>query len=136
MNIWAKSWVERIFRSQADNGGIRMQARNPSERTQGWSTAQCLKGVLASQVNLEQYTPNIKSAFRYIDNAYHFPPKNQEEGWGLFEEHEKTVTEIEGWVTLAYLMCNSLNDSNSKQPIQIKRRPLHLDVDKDTYCMR
>lgn len=93
-------WVDRVFISQAENGGIKVNALDPSSKPQVWTTAQCIKGVLASQISIDKYAPQIKSAFDYIERARRDEP---EEGWGIFEEREKTVTEIAGWVTLAYV---------------------------------
>jgi hypothetical protein len=93
-------WVDRVFISQAENGGIKIDALDPSSPTQIWVTAQCLKGVFASRINIDRYAPQIKSAFDYIEKGRRRVP---EEGWGLFEEREKTLTEIAGWVILAYV---------------------------------
>lgn len=91
-------WVERICSSQANNGGIRAHALDPSTLPQVWTTAQCLKGVLTARYDLEKYKSNIKNAFEYIERSRRTSPYD---GWGLYEEREWTVTEIASWVAVA-----------------------------------
>lgn len=93
-------WVDRVFISQAENGGIKVNALDPSSKPQVWATAQCIKGVFASQVSIDKYAPQLKAAFNYLETARRNEP---EEGWGLFEDREKTITEIAAWVNLAYI---------------------------------
>jgi hypothetical protein len=93
-------WSDRIFASQAPNGGFRMEALNASVPPQVWTTAQCLKAVLTAQEGLERQVQQVRSAFDYIEGARRSQP---EEGWGLFENSPETVTEVAGWVTLAYI---------------------------------
>ena len=97
-------WANRIFIGQAENGGIRVHTLNPSTETQAWTTAQCLLAALNSQTDLETYIPSVRNAFEYIERARH--PRDgilEDEGWGLFEPAEHTVTEIAGWIVLAYI---------------------------------
>jgi hypothetical protein len=99
-------WVEIVFRTQDPvTGGIRQNAGDLSIRPQVWTTAQCLKGVLAAPVDLGPHVQQIRRAFEYIERTRH-PNSNPEwpgtqEGWGLFEERPATVTEIAGWVVVA-----------------------------------
>lgn len=93
-------WANRILLGQAENGGIRTNVLDSSTETQVWTTAQCLKSALSVGSDAEK----IKKAFNYIETARH-PRANkiEEEGWGLFEQTEHTVTEVAGWVVLAYV---------------------------------
>lgn len=125
-----KKWVQRIFAAQSQNGGIRIHPLDPSTRTQAWTTAQCLTGVLSSQIEIERHLPQIKTAFAYIENARRTQP---EEGWGLFEEHEKTVTEIMSWVVVANIGSvesgvRIWNDSELQQVMSRIERDIALIV--------
>jgi hypothetical protein len=96
-------WVEIVFRNQdRSTGGIRGKALDPSVPPQVWTTAQCLKGVLASPVDLQPYVVQIRGALSYIEKARHPRPDHsgEQEGWGLFEERPHTITEVTGWVAL------------------------------------
>lgn len=98
------NWVELVFRTQdRSSGGIRMKALDPAVKPQVWSTAQCLKGVLTAPVNLQAHVNQIKSALNYMEKARHPRPDHpgEQEGWGLFEERDSTITEVTGWVVLA-----------------------------------
>lgn len=104
LNKEMSKWVDRIFPAQADNGGIRVHALNPSTPTQVWTTAQCLKALLTAQMDIKDHIPAIKKAFNYIEGARQVSTDapRQDEGWGLLEGNPYSVTEIAGWVTVAY----------------------------------
>lgn len=117
-------WVDHIFISQVESGGIRVHASDPSFPTQVWTTAQCLKAVLTIPKGIEDHIDSIKSAFHYMESA-RWPHETRlpqqrdfdacsvqddatkrfepEEGWGYFEEREQAITEIAGWVSLAHI---------------------------------
>jgi len=120
--ISTNEWSRRIAQSQAPNKGIFAKAGDPSFPTQVWTTAQALTGMLADQNDLDdKKIAVIKSAFDYIENSRH-PAINSDyydEGWGLFEGHKKSVTEIAGWVTVAYV--SSLE--SKKQIWELNQRP-------------
>jgi hypothetical protein len=98
-------WISVITETQATNGGIRAKPGDLSFPTQVWTTAQALTAMLADQNNLDDAKiPVVKKAFAYIENARHpvpSGPNDFEEGWGLFEQSKKSITEIAGWVTVA-----------------------------------
>jgi hypothetical protein len=100
-------WSKRIAESQAQNGGIFAKARDASFPTQVWTTAQALTGMIADQEDLDdKKIAVIKSGFDYMEKARRPGsniPDDYDEGWGLFEGHKRSVTEIAGWVTLAYI---------------------------------
>lgn len=119
-------WVEIVFRAQDTGGGIRGSALNPSIGTQVWTTAQCLVAVLSAPVDLQPHVQQVKGAFGYIEQARHPRPEHpdEEKGWGLFEERDKAVTEIAGWVVVAYVA--SLESptkiwSDAEQPAILER---------------
>jgi hypothetical protein len=95
-------WADRAFlTAQASNGGIKESPSAPELKTQTWTTAQCLVGILSSPLDLNKYMPNIKAAFNYIERMRQPAPAN---GWNLFDNSNKyTVTEINSWVILAYI---------------------------------
>jgi hypothetical protein len=94
-------WVERIFQTQAENGGIKGIPLDDETKTQSWATAQCLAAVMNSPVNLEPYVPRIKRAFAYIQSKRRTDPNA---GWNLYDNDSiYTVTEINSWVTIAYI---------------------------------
>lgn len=103
--IPTKEWSRRIAESQAPNGGIRVKAVDASFPTQVWTTAQALTAILADQKDLDdKKIPIIKKAFDYIEKARHTAPSkpgDYDEGWGLYEGHRKSITEVAGWVTIA-----------------------------------
>lgn len=103
-------WSHRIAQSQAQNGGIFAKVGDASFPTQVWTTAQALTGMIADQKDLDdKKIAVIKSGFDYIEKARRPGsnlPDDYDEGWGLFEGHKRSVTEIAGWVTVAYI--NSL----------------------------
>ena len=100
------AWVADAFATQAANGGMRSVISDPSPVTQVWTTAQVLVAVLSSeaatQKNLDQEVPKIKSAFDYISKLRRTGPA---EGWNYYGNTiPYTVTEVNAWVTLAYIM--------------------------------
>ena len=102
-----EEWSNTIVASQASNGGIRAKSGDPSFPTQVWTTAQALTAMLADQNSLDDAKiPDVKKAFLYIEKAHHSTssgPNDFEEGWGLFEQSKKSITEIAGWVTVAHV---------------------------------
>src|SRR4029077_5632166 len=77
-------------------GGIRT---NLGGETQAWSTAQCLKAILASPLPLDAEREKIVAAFQFLEKS-----RNTElDGWGDFGDNNFTVTEITAWVCLANL---------------------------------
>jgi hypothetical protein len=94
-------WVDRVFTAQAANGGIKESPSASEATTQVWTTAQCLMGILSTQIDLEKYVPKIKAAFNFIHNMRRIDPT---EGWNLYGDKSiYTVTEINSWVTLAHI---------------------------------
>jgi hypothetical protein len=101
-----KKWSETIYRSQLNDGSLPLQPLNPSSPPQVYTTAQCIKALVASQLGVEEHVPGIKKAFAYIERARRPAPAkadDPDEGWGYFEGKKKSVTEITAWVTLAYV---------------------------------
>ena len=99
------TWITDAFTAQAANGGMRSVISDPSPVTQVWTTAQVLVGVLstdrATQKKLDSEAPKIKNAFDYINKLRRATPS---EGWNFYGNSIPfTVTEINGWVTLAYI---------------------------------
>lgn len=103
--IRRETWSKIIIDTQESNGGIRAKSGDKSFPTQVWTTAQALTAMLADQDNLDDAKiPNVKKAFDYIEKKRHpasSAPNDFEDGWGLFEQSKKSITEIAGWVTVA-----------------------------------
>lgn len=94
-------WTNRVFTAQVDTGGIKESPSASPDRTQVWTTAQCLLGVLSSQTDFERYVPNIRAAFDFINNSRRTTPT---EGWNLYgDRNPYTITEISSWVTLTHI---------------------------------
>ena len=95
------AWVERMFSAQAANGGIKTTPSSDDNTVQVWATAQCIVGAVAAQNRLEVYGPRIRKAFEYIEATRRVDPT---EGWNLYGgTNPYTITDIGGWVTLAYI---------------------------------
>jgi len=98
-------WIDGIFTAQANNGGMKAAPSAPDNTTQVWTTAQALTAVLsaerATQKTLDTYVPKIRNAFDYIHKLRRTSPA---EGWNFYgNTNPYTVTEIGGWVTIAYI---------------------------------
>jgi hypothetical protein len=85
-----------VFRNQLENGGIATE--RGTSIVQVWTTAQCLKGVLANPKEAQKYRNDLRAAFDYIEKSRR---DTLQPGWGYFEPHQWTVTEIAAWVVLA-----------------------------------
>ncbi len=95
------SWVDSIFASQAPNGGFKASASAAEATVQVWATAQGLVAVFSTEKSLDSYVPRIKNAFEFIEKLRRSTPG---EGWNYYgNANPYTVTEINGWVTLAYI---------------------------------
>jgi serine/threonine protein kinase len=93
------SWIELVFSAESSDGGLGTKANDPSQGTQVWSTAQCMKAVLSSDVDLTDHIDQIKSTFRFIEKLRRLEP---DPGWNLYGDgNPYTITEIGAWVTLA-----------------------------------
>jgi len=97
----ADAWTEGAFAAQVENGGMKSVTAGAQTTAQVWTTAQALTGVLAAQKNLDSYVPKIKAAFAYMETLRRTRPN---EGWNYYgNANPYTVTEINCWVTLAYI---------------------------------
>lgn len=98
-------WIDGIFTSQANNGGMKAAPSAAETTTQVWTTAQGLTAVLstdrATQKTLDSYVPRIRNAFDYIQKLRRTTPA---EGWNYYGNAiPYTVTEINCWVTIAHI---------------------------------
>ncbi len=110
LGVLSQRLVEWLFESQdRKTGGIRAGFRQDGSRTQPWSTAQALVGVLQFPGVPSRFGDKIHHALAYLDRcrlplghsaADLFPEREQ--GWALYEGEETPVTEITSWVLLAY----------------------------------
>ena len=139
--IPTKTWSRRIAESQAPNGGIRAKFGDASFPTQVWTTAQALTAMLADEEHLDNHqVPVIRRAFDYIEKARRpapTKPDDYDEGWGLYEGHKKSTTEIAGWVTLAYVSSLESKiqiwDANQRSTVRERiRRDLALIIGRQS----
>lgn len=101
------TWIQGVFQAQAPDGGMRAVTSAAQSRTQVWTTAQALTAILTADKNLDG--PKVKAAFDYIHRSRRTTPH---EGWNLYgNANPFTVTEINGWVTVAYI--KSLNSKTA-----------------------
>ncbi len=97
----ADAWTATIFSTQAGNGGLKGLPSGRETSTQVWTTAQGLTAVLSTGKNLDNYSPKIRAAFDYIEKSRRSTPA---EGWNYYANAiPYTVTEINAWVTVAYV---------------------------------
>jgi len=100
----ATSMTERIFTYQVDSGpkkgGLRWSTQGASNETQAWTTAQCLVAVLLSAHTASKYPIQIRAAFDFIERV---KISKEDQGWGYMEGTQWGITEINAWITLAYL---------------------------------
>lgn len=107
--IPTQEWSDSIAKSQInksqqpDDGGIRTKAGDQSYPPQVWTTAQAITALLAQKELDDKKISVVKKAFDYIERARSPKSDDYDEGWGLYEGHKKTITEIAGWVTVAYI---------------------------------
>jgi hypothetical protein len=99
----AKHLVDRIWAQQvsqgSDIGGIQYTSSQPRQ-AQAWTTAQALVGILSAKSDLGSEAGSVRAAFEYMERV-----RVPEDGWGYFPPPTGTkgVTEINAWVTVAYL---------------------------------
>jgi TIR domain len=100
-------WDRVLLDLHVKGGGLKTSKFDPSAEPQVWSTAQALTGILVNGPTGLTKTDGeqIREHLEYIENAR--LPK--EEGWGYFQQMEWGVTEIAGWVVLAYLASTQPN---------------------------
>ena len=94
-------WNRILLQQNVEGGGLKVSKVDPSAERQVWSTAQGLTAILVNggtgltKTDAEQ----IREHLEFIEKV-RLP---NEEGWGYFEQIDWGVTEIAGWVVLAYL---------------------------------
>jgi hypothetical protein len=94
-------WVNRVFTAQASNGGIKESPSAGESTVEVWTSAQCLAGILSTQIDLQSRIGQLKNAFQFIESKRRSTPSA---GWNLYGDASVyTVTEINSWVALAYV---------------------------------
>jgi hypothetical protein len=98
----AGSYTQTILSQQAtggdDDGGFRFSQGGISNDVQVWTTAQCLVALLQQDVTLlKDAGPAFRRAFDYIERS------RSSDGWAYMKNFDWGVTEISGWVALAYI---------------------------------
>ena len=97
-----------LYGQQLKSGGFKWATKGGSHDTQGWTTAQALYGLLSSGIATSGEVTNVRQAFDYLEQVR---IKSPTDGWGYLDGASWGVTEINSWVTLAYLA--SLKSPNS-----------------------
>lgn len=103
-------WDRVLLGLNVEGGGLKVSKVDPSAPRQVWSTAQGLIGIMVNgstgltTTDAEQ----IREHLEYIEKV-RLP---NEEGWGYFEQIDWGVTEIAGWVVLAYLASTQAKTVN------------------------
>ena len=122
----ADAWTEGAFAAQVANGGMKSVTAGAQTSTQVWTTAQALTGVLATRKSLDGYLPKIRAAFDYMEKLRRTKPS---EGWNYYANaNPHTVTEINCWVTLAYI--ESL-DAKTRIWSDVERGDILNRIDRD-----
>jgi len=120
------AWTEGAFAAQVANGGMKSVTAGAQTSTQVWTTAQALTGVLATRKSLDSYLPKIRAAFDYMEKLRRTKPT---EGWNYYANtNPHTVTEINCWVTLAYI--ESL-DAKTRIWSDVERGDILNRIDRD-----
>jgi hypothetical protein len=103
-------WDRELLGLNVEGGGIKGSRVDPAAESQVWSTAQSLTGILVNRSTglTEADAKQVREHLEYIERV-RLP---REEGWGYFEELDWGVTEIAGWVVLAYLASTQSNTVN------------------------
>ena len=101
----AGSYTQTVLSQQVtggdDDGGFRFSQGGISNDVQVWTTAQCLSALLRQDVaSLKNTGPAIRRAFDYVERLR---LKSAGDGWGYMKKIDWGVTEIDGWVALAYI---------------------------------
>jgi TIR domain len=103
-------WNTRLLKLKAQGGGLKASTVDASAEPQVWSTAQALTGIMVNgRTGLtEMDGKQIREHLEYIEKL----ALPNEEGWGYFPEMNMGVTEIAGWVALAYLESTEVDMIN------------------------
>jgi TIR domain-containing protein len=89
-------WVSRILTVQNPaTGGFDSSLFEPEGRSDIWTTAQCLTGILNTREGVARIE-EARLAFSFLQRC-----QGQDNGWG-YSESQEAVTEVSAWVTVAY----------------------------------
>jgi hypothetical protein len=108
----ANLWDRALLDLNVKGGGLKTSKFDPSAEPQVWSTAQALTGIMINGATglTETDGEQIREHLEYIEEArIKKDIKKEEEGWGYFQQMNWGVTEIAGWVVLAYLASTKAN---------------------------
>jgi hypothetical protein len=106
---YTQTILSQQFTGGDDDGGFRFSQGGISNDVQVWTTAQCLTALLRQDAaSLKNAGPAIRRAFDYVERLR---LKSPGDGWGYLKDFNWGVTEIDGWVALAYIY--SLNADNA-----------------------
>ncbi|MCI0434396.1 MAG: TIR domain-containing protein [Gemmatimonadetes bacterium] len=96
---FAQGWTDQLMGRQAPSGGIVIELPG-QQRTQVWTTAQALSGILtATRLGFTQPDrSDVWRAFEYIEQSR---SSRTGDGWAYWDDGTRTVTEIGGWVVVA-----------------------------------
>jgi hypothetical protein len=98
---YTQTILSQQFTGGDDDGGFRFSQGGISNDVQVWTTAQCLTALLRRDAaSLKNAGPAIRRAFNYVERLR---LKSPNDGWGYLKDFNWGVTEIDGWVALAYL---------------------------------
>jgi hypothetical protein len=109
-------WKQAILEAQHESGGINTFPHAVA-KPQAWTTAQALTALLTDPELSRSSKAEIRDAFAYLE-AQRLDHAGG--GWGYWEESTWAVTEISGWVVVAYarsLSVPGIWDANERSEI-------------------
>jgi len=97
-SVWEKHFaqVRNRLLSATSGRGFRWDPSEPKTEVEPWGTSQALIGLMTDPQTTEKHKAEIRGAFDYLQSI-----KRKGDGWGYFPTDDWSLTEIEGWVTLA-----------------------------------
>lgn len=96
---FAQGWTDRLLGWQAPSGGITSELTG-QRRTQVWTTAQALNGIVTA-IHYGYSRPDPDAVWRAFEHIESERSALSNDGWAYWDDHSRTVTEVNAWVTVA-----------------------------------